>query len=330
MNYTWTSGDITSSRIIYGCMRIGGTWDTTPPDAETRRRAFAALDAALEAGITAFDHADIYCRGKSESLFGEWLRANPGVRERITIQTKCGIILPDPAPTTMYDHSRDHILASVHAALARLGIETIDVLLLHRPDPLAVPEEVARVWDEISTAGLVRRLGVSNHSATQIELLRRTCGCPVVVNQMEVSLAHPDLLLAGTAVNQREPNHHHRAGDTVEDALLNGTQLQAWSPLSHGRYTPAAAPGGDRPDASSADAAVAATSHLVAELAAHYGVSREAIVLAWIMRHPARIMPVIGTVSPDRIRACVEAESIELTREEWYRLAAAARGHAMP
>ena len=318
--YRWPAGGITTGEIIYGCMEIGGSWDDTPPGRETRDRAFTVLDAALEAGYTMFDHADIYCRGKSETLFGEWLSARGDVRDRITIQSKCGIILADrdarPSPRpTVYDFSYDHIVESVDGILSRLGIERIDVLLLHRPDPLVEPEEVARAFDDLHGAGKVRSFGVSNHSAMQIDLLRSATDYPIVANQMEISLAHPDLLLAGTAVNQREPAWSMRAADTVEYCRLEGVTLQAWSPLGRGIYS------GREENA---------TARLVERLAAEYGVSREAIVLAWIMRHPAPVLPIVGSTNTDRIAAAAEASGVRLSREHWYLLAESARGMGMP
>ena len=327
MEHTWTMGSITTSRTIYGCMRLGGTWDALPPDDTAYERAFAALDSALAAGITVFDHADIYCHGKSETLFGEWLRARPGIRDRITIQTKCGIILPSGTPTTIYDFSRDHIIASIEGSLERLGVDVIDVLLLHRPDPLCDPPEVARAWSEISSRGLAVHLGVSNHSASQIDILRQATGSDIVANQVEISLAHPDLLIAGTAWNQRHPSHPLRDGGVIEDALSQGTQLQAWSPLAGGKYLAASPHINPECDETARDEKVA---KLLTQLADRYDVSVEAIMLAWVMRHPSHIMPVIGTMDPKRIGKCVEAERVSLSREDWYLLTAAARGHAMP
>ena len=330
MEHTWTIGSIKTSRIIYGCMRIGGAWDPSLPDDTAYERAFAALDSALASGITVFDHADIYCHGKSETLFGEWLRARPGVRERITIQTKCGIILPGSTPTTIYDFSRAHIVASVEASLERLGVDSIDVLLLHRPDPLGDPYEVARAWNDISSARLVDHLGVSNHSAGQIDLLRQITGTPIVANQVEVSLAHPDLLVAGTSWNQRAPAHPLRDGGIVEDALAKRTQLQAWSPLAGGKYGRVAPQLSTEVAANCAESTDGAVRELLSELAKRHNAPIEAILLAWIMRHPTQIMPVIGTLDPQRIRACVKAATVSLSREEWYLLTAAVRGYPMP
>ena len=308
--------------LIYGCMRIGGSWDGTPPDDDTRRAAFAALDAAWGAGYRIFDHADIYCAGNSERVFGEWLAAHPGLRSEMLLQSKCGIRLGDPV---MYDFSRDHILSSVDGILERLGVERLDSLLLHRPDPLVEPEEVAAAFDELERTGKVAAFGVSNHSAMQIELLQRTLDQRLSANQMEVSLAHPDLITTGVAVNQREPDYPQRAADTVEYCRLHDITLQAWSPLAHGRYSGA----GDK-NAGDTNAEDNAATRMVADLARERGVSREAVVLAWIMRHPARIVPVVGSTNPERIVAAAQAGDVLISREEWYGLLQAARGSGMP
>jgi predicted oxidoreductase len=293
-------------------MNIGGTWDDAPIDQETEQRAFDALDRALVEGFTIFDHADIYANGKSEEVFGRWMRRGGATRDSLVIQTKRGIV---PGETVRYDFSRDHIVRSVERPLRRLGVEYIDVLLLHRPDPLVEPEEVAEAFDYLHGVGMVRAFGVSNHSAMQIELLDATVDHPLIANQVEVSLAHPDLITAGTAINQRAPDHPHRDADTIEFCRIAGITLQAWSPLARGLYS-------GRETSAAAD--------LVSELAASYGVSREAIVVAWVMRHPAPILPVVGTTNPERIAATAQADSITLERDDWYRLLAAARGREMP
>lgn len=317
---TWAGGSLRTSRIIYGCMEIGGSRDGAPIDDATRERAFAAIDAAREAGITAWDHADIYCRGASERVFGEYLAANPGWRASIVIQSKCGILLPEGDRPVMYDHSRDWIVASAESIVERLRCDYLDVLLLHRPDPLADGREIASAMAELRERGLVRAFGVSNHSAAQIEWLRRETGVPIVANQLQISLGHADAILAGTVVNQRVPDHALRDYGTVEYMRREGIAVQAWSPLARGAYS-------GRP---ASDGRAAAATALVAELAERHGVAPEAIVVAWLLRHPAPIFPVIGSTNPERIRAAAQADGVSLSREEWYRLTRAARGIEMP
>ncbi len=325
---------ITTTRLLYGCMTIAGSWNRDPATADERKRAFEALDAAVEQGFTMFDHADIYCRGKSEQLFGEYLQEHPRLRSEILVQSKCGIRFPEKASDhppwglpIRYDFSREYILESVEGILRRLGIETLDVLLLHRPDPLVEPEEVAAAFDELRRSGKVREFGVSNHSAAQIQLLESVLDVPLVANQVEISLLHPDVFAAGTAVNQHRPEHVMRDKGIVEYCRSRGIQLQAWSPLAKGYLSGRNL----REDAATElQDRVSAASRLVRKIANSHGVSLEAIVLGWILRHPAEVLPVVGTADPRRIARSAEADKVELSREEWYLLLEAARGMTMP
>jgi predicted oxidoreductase len=272
-------------------------------------------------------HADIYARGKSESVFGEYLIEHKGLRESITIQTKCGIRFPGSGEgtkrvPTRYDFSYEHIVGSAEESLRRLAIEQIDTLLLHRPDPLVEPDEVARAFADLRKAGKVREFGVSNHSAAQIELLSASLDRPLVANQMEVSLLHPDLVAAGTAVNQRSPSHVLRDEGTIEYCRRTGITVQAWSPLAKGRLSGR--------DVSSESQETRDAAQLIAQFAREKGVPGEAIVLAWVLRHPAPILPVVGTTNPERIAASAQADATLLTREEWYLLLEVARGMRMP
>lgn len=325
-NYQWPHG-MESSVLIYGCMTTGGAWNDSPLDAGTRSRAFAAYDAAIEAGYTFFDHADIYARGKSEEVFGAYLKEHAGLRDSIRIQTKCGIRFAGSGEGTKriparFDFSHDHIIASVEASLKRLAVEQIDVLLLHRPDPLVEPDEVARAFSDLHRAGKVRDFGVSNHSAAQMELLSASLERPLVANQMEVSLLHPDLVAAGTAVNQRSPSHVMRDQGTIEYCRRTGITVQAWSPMAKGKLSGR--------DISSEPEETKDTAALVKQFAREKGVGPEAIVLSWVLRHPAPILPVVGTTNPARIAASAQADASLLTREEWYLLLEVARGMSMP
>ena len=331
-----SAGDtpIVTTRLLYGCMTIAGSWNRAAATDEERKRAFRALDTAVERGFTMFDHADIYCRGKSEQLFGEYLREHPGLRSQILIQSKCGIRFPEKASDhppwglpIRYDFSREYIIESVDNILGRLGIETLDVLLLHRPDPLVEPEEVAAAFDELRRSGKVREFGVSNHSAAQMELLESALDVPLVANQVEISLLHPDVFAAGTSVNQHRPEHVMRDKGIIEYCRKKKIQLQAWSPLAKGYLS-----GRNLRDDAEAGLRerVNAASDLVRKMAQTHGVSREAIVLSWILRHPAGVLPVVGTADPTRLARSVEADNVELSREQWYLLLEAARGMTMP
>lgn len=312
-----------ASRLILGCMGLGGGWNKEPYTAEHVKQAHEAVDAALEAGINFFDHADIYAYTKAEAVFGDMLRERPELREQIILQSKCGIRFGDgPRAPQRYDFSKEHIMASVDGTLKRLGIEQLDVLLLHRPDPLMEPEEVAEAFHALRKSGRVRHFGVSNMSAAQMAFLQSALSEPLVANQLELSLSRLDWLDSVVTLNQSAGTGVSFPEGTIEYCRMNGIQLQAWSPLSKGLFS--------RPAEEDQSENVRETAKLVQELAGEKGISTEAVVLAWLMRHPAGIQPVIGTVRPERIRSCAEAGNVELSREEWYALYTASRGQRMP
>lgn len=304
-------------------MGLGGGWNDAAIDESHVREAEAALDAALEVGINFFDHADIYTRGKAETVFGRVLKGRPGLREHVFLQTKCGIRFGEgPRVPARYDFSACHILASVEGSLARLGVEYLDVLLLHRPDPLVEGEEVAEAFHRLNADGKVRHFGVSNMSEGQIRYLQAWLDVPVIVNQLEMGLTRIGFLETGVHVNQSAAQANTFPDGTLEYCRLENIQLQAWSPLAKGYLS-----GRSLDDAPES---VRATAALVAEMAAERGVSREAVVIAWLLAHPAGIQPVIGTKTPERIRACAEALGLNLSREDWYALYVTARGRPLP
>ena len=324
--YRIAKTDLVVSRIAYGCMKIGGTWDDAPVSAETEKAAQASVSAALDCGINFFDHADIYTAGKSEEVFGRILKASPGLRDRIVLQSKVGIRFPNDAYTsgepTRYDFSHAHIIRSTEAILKRLGVAHLDILLLHRPDPLVEPAEVARAFDELQAAGKVRHFGVSNHTPAQIELLRRHLRQPLVANQLEFSLAQHALVSEGFSANQSGTGSTSALATGILDyCRLNEISVQAWSPVGGGKLlkadTTAASP-------------LKETAALVASLAKAKATTPEGILLAWILHHPAGIQPIVGTTKADRVRASAVADDVTLTREEWYSLLAAARGKNVP
>jgi predicted oxidoreductase len=311
--------DLTVSRLAYGCMKIGGTWDHEPISAETEKSARAAVEAALESGMNFFDHADIYCSGKSETVFGRILSSDTTLRHRIILQSKVGIRFPNDAylsgEPARYDFSRVHIVRSAEAILRRLGVAHLDILLLHRPDPLGEPAEVAAAFDELHSSGKVRHFGVSNHTPAQIELLKRHVRQPLVVNQLEFSLAQPALVVEGFLANRAGSiAEANLATGTLDYCRLNDILVQAWSPVGGGKLL--------KPDHPAAP--------LIAKLAAEKSTTVEGILLAWILRHPAGIQPIIGTTQAERVRASAEADAVTLSREEWYALLAAARGKNVP
>lgn len=316
--------DLKVTRIAYGCMPLGGEWNYEPLPDQTRKEAITSIHAALDAGINFFDHADIYCMGKSEEAFsGIWQEA-PGLRDKIYLQSKCGIRFggdPHPGAPHRFDFSYEHILASVEASLRRLQTDYLDVLLLHRPDPLVEPEEVARAFDDLHSAGKVRWFGVSNHTAAQLRLLRAYVRQPIVTNQVEFNLIHTHLLDEGIVFNQDNSKLARDEG-TIEYCRQHNITLQSWASMAWGLLS------GRQPKEPSER--VTKTAEIVAQIAKEKGVSREAIILAWILRHPARIQAVIGTTRPERIAACAEADGVTLDREEWYRLFLAGRGEPLP
>jgi predicted oxidoreductase len=294
-------------------MWLGGSWDDEPPGKAEAGQVAAAVDAALECGINLFDHADIYCKGKSEQVFGDFLRARPGLRDEMILQSKCGI------RDGRYDFSFEHITGSVEGSLARLQVDHLDILLLHRPDCLFEPDEVARAFDRLQADGKVRHFGVSNFSIGQVRLLQASLDQPLLFNQLQLGLLHPQLIEEGILVNQA-PGSFSGSG-LLDYCRAEDIRVQAWSPLDRGRLIQPLA-GVEQRIQKAADS--------VANLAERHGCSREAIVLAWLLRHPAGIQPVIGTRNPQRIRACCEADGVVLTREEWYELFVAARGKNLP
>ncbi len=299
--------------LAYGCWRVAGTSDPAQVTLERRAAAHAALLTAYELGFTLFDLADIYCQGEAERLFGEVLREVSGMRDRVVITTKCGIRFagdPDPSAPYRYDFSADHIVASCEGSLKRLGVDTIDLYLLHRPDFLCEPAEVAEAFIRLQQAGKVREFGVSNFRPSQVDLLQQACPMPLLVNQIEISLLHLDPILDGT----------------LDHARTRGMTPQAWSPLAGGIL-------GGRIGTSMNDplhARKAKLNEVLESLARERGVSRAALGLAWLRRHPAGIQPIVGATNPERLRDLVAGADLELTREEWYRLFEAALGQRLP
>lgn len=321
--YRLAGTELDVSRIVYGCMGLCESWDGTPYTAEEVKHAIALTETALAQGINFFDHADIYARGNSEAVFGEVLKAMPGVRERIVLQTKCGIrFAGTPAEDSpgRYDFSYEHIVQSVDGSLSRLGVEQIDLLLLHRPDPLMEPEEVARAFDAVRGAGKVRYFGVSNFSAAQVALLQEALDMPLVVNQLEISLLHHHLINEGVGINQTGYPYAATTG-TLDYCRLHGLRVQAWTPVARGKIFD---PPKDGPENAHA------VSEAIAALARAKDTSKEAIALGWLLRHPAGIQPVVGTSTIARLIDACQADAVSMSREEWYTLFTAARGKAVP
>ncbi|MBR6334656.1 MAG: aldo/keto reductase [Clostridia bacterium] len=298
------AGRIEASAVAVGCMRIT---DAKVPAAEL-------ISTALDLEIDFFDHADIYGGGKCEEVFGGYLAANPSLRNKITIQTKCGI------RRGCYDFSKRHIISSVEGSLKRLRTDYIDILLLHRPDALMEPEEVAEAFSELERDGKVRFFGVSNHNPMQIELLKTAVSQPIIVNQLQFSIPESGLVASGLNVNMKNPESVMHDGEALEYMRIKGITMQAWSPFQGGFF--------EGPFVGNREKYPELNKKLD-ELAEKYGVTPTAVACAWILRHPAKIQLISGSVSPERLREIASGADIELSREDWYALYLAA-GYRLP
>jgi predicted oxidoreductase len=307
------ASSLTSSRLAYGCWRVAGTWNPKEVTPESRAAGRKAIQAAYDAGYTHFDNADIYCQGEAERILGQVLKEVPGMRDRVIIATKGGIRPggdPTPDAPGRYDFSADHLIAACERSLKRLGIDTIDLYLLHRPDYLANPEEIAGAFSELRRAGKVRHFGVSNFRPTLVTALQVACPMPLITHQLEISLARLEPFTDGT----------------LDQCLIEGLTPTAWSPLAGGLL----GEGAHDLLPSQRTYRLDQCQSEVDAVAKARGVSRMVIALAWLLSHPSKIIPIIGSTNPARIREATKAADIELTREEWYRLLIAARGEPMP
>ena len=287
-----------------GCMRI-------PSLSEEGLSNF--IHTALEQGINFFDHADIYGKGESEALFGRFLEKNPSLRDAMILQSKCGI------RNGYFDFSKDYIVSCVDNSLKRLHTDYLDILLLHRPDMLMEPEEVAAAFDQLYTSGKVRYFGVSNHTPNQIALLQKYCTQKIVINQLQLSAAHTLLFDANIALNMANDQGINRDSGVLDYCRLHDITIQAWSPFqksSKGIFL------GDFEN-------FGELNHKIEELAKKYEVSTSAIAVAFITRHPANIQVILGTTNCDRMIESCQGSDIPLTREEWYGLYKAS-GHIVP
>ena len=291
---------LSSSRLAYGCMRLVGDGS-----ANARASGKAAVRAAIEAGYTHFDHADIYGAGECEKLFGEVIRERPGVRESLLITSKCGIRTSGDgrkAHPKRYDFSREHITSSVEGSLNRLGVERLDLLLLHRPDFLLDAHDVAETFEILRTSGKVREFGVSNFRPSQFSLLQRVCDVRLVVNQLEINIDNMGVFFDGT----------------LDQCQELGVTPMAWCPLGGVAYRGWAGTL-SREQSQRIDAELARQSEV-------YETEPANIVLAWLLRHPAGIVPIVGSIRAARIAMAARSIDIDYSREDWYRLLEAREG----
>ncbi|MBC1501555.1 aldo/keto reductase family oxidoreductase [Listeria weihenstephanensis] len=290
--------------IALGCMRMA---DLSKDDASKM------INTAMDAGINFFDHADIYGGGKSEEVFADAVGMNASVREKMILQSKCGI------RPGMFDFSKEHILDSVDNILKRLQTDYIDILLLHRPDTLVEPEEVAEAFTALKKSGKVREFGVSNQNPMQIELLSKYVEQKLVANQLQLSITNTGMIDAGLNVNMKIDRSIDRDGSILDYCRLKDITIQAWSPFQFGFFEGVFLDNPEFPE----------LNKVVDRISAEKGVKNTAIATAWILRHPAKIQTVVGTMNPERLQAISEASNITLTRQEWYEIYLAA-GNELP
>lgn len=295
---------LTASEISLGCMRMA---DLSKEDANK------VINTALENGIDFFDHADIYGGGKSEEVFADAIDMNATIREKMILQSKCGI------RQGFFDFSKEHIIASVEGSLKRLKTDYLDTLLLHRPDTLFEPEEVAAAFTELEKSGKVRHFGVSNQNPGQIELLKKYVDQELIANQLQFSIMHTGMIDTGFNVNMTIDPSLDRDGGILEYSRLNNMTIQAWSPFQYGFFEGVFLDNDKFPE----------LNKVIDKIAADKGVTNSAIAVAWIQRHPASFQTVVGTMNPGRIADIAKASDVTLSREEWYEIYRSA-GNQLP
>jgi len=288
--------------IAVGCMRISDM---------NEKEVSAFIDTALSFGANFFDHADIYGGGKSEEVFGKAIQSLN--RKDIIIQTKCGI------RKGQFDFSYEHIVNSVDGSLKRLGTDYIDVLLLHRPDALMEPEEVAKAFDYLKSSGKVRHFGVSNQNPYQMQLLQNALDMPICANQLQFGIGHTPMIQSGINVNMYNESGVNRDGGVLDFCRLKKITIQPWSPMQYGFFEGCFIDNDKFPE----------LNETLKRIGEKYGVSKTTMAFAWILRHPAKMQPITGTTNLVRLADCLKASDIQITREEWYEIYRSA-GNKLP
>jgi len=312
---------MTNKKLIYGCMGLGGSWSSNPLTVDDQKKADNVIETVLNAGITHFDHADIYTFGKAEEVFGNYLKRNPSLRDKLFIQSKTGIVMQaGPMQSSIYNLSGNFIFAQVDKILKRLSIDYLDALLLHRPDPLSSSEEIAETLQSLKTSGKVKEFGVSNMSVPQIQHLQSYLDKPLFSNQIKLGLDHSLLLDLEVWVNREESPIDAGMGSLLAYSAKNKMSIQAYSPLAQGRYAKSI----------DLDAKDKKTIELIEELAEKYKTNSTGILMAWLWKIPANIHPIIGTTNLNRIKDSADAMRINLSREDWYALWINAKGRKLP
>ena len=304
MKFVQINEKINASAIALGCMRI------TSLD---EKGVDSMIDCALQNGVNFFDHADIYGGGECEKIFGDYLKRHAGARERMIIQTKCAI------HDGQFDFSKEHILRSVEGSLSRLGVDYVDFLLLHRPDTLMEPDEVAEAFDKLESSGKVLNFGVSNHNPMQIQLLKTAVKQPLCVDQLQFSVTEAGMVTSGMNVNMKNPESIMHDGSMLEYARINKITIQAWSPFQHGFFKGSYI---DNPEFPELNAKLS-------EIGEKYGLTRTGVATAWMLRHPANMQVIAGTMNCSRLTEICKGADVTLTRSDWYEIYRAA-GHCLP
>ncbi len=293
------------SVIASGCMRMNGL---------DEKQAASFIEKALSLGVNFFEHADIYGKGECEKIFSKAIDMKPSVREKIILQSKCGIV-----PGKMYDLSKEYILKSVDEILKRLQTEYLDVLALHRPDALVEPEEVAEAFRVLKESGKVRHFGVSNHKPLQMELLRKYLDEPLVTDQLQFSITNSSMVENGLEVNMTTKGAIDRDGSVLDYCRFHDITIQTWSPFQYGFFEGVFLNNEKFPE----------LNQILEEIATRYEVTPTTIATAWILRHPAHMQVIAGTMNEKRLEEICKASEITLSREEWYQIYLAA-GHMLP
>lgn len=281
------------SAVILGCMRLVNAENPT-----------AVIEEAFDQGINFFDHADIYGQGECESIFGRSLKEASLSREDIFVQSKCGI------RKGFFDFSKEHIIESVDASLSRLGVDYLDALLLHRPDTLVEPEEVAAAFDQLEMQGKVRYFGVSNQKPMQIELLKKSLAQPIMANQLQFGIKHTGMIDQGIHVNMKDEASIDHDGSILDYSRLHEQTIQAWSPYQYGFFEGVFI-GNEK---------FSELNSTLEKIAKAHGITPTGLATAWILRHPANMQVIAGTMNQDRIKEIAHASEIVLSREEWYEI----------
>ena len=303
-NLKLPNNEMNASELSLGCMRISSL---------TNQEISTLIHTALDEGINFFDHADVYGGGKCEEKFSEALDMNSSLRDKMLLQTKVGI------RQGSFDFSKEHILEAVDGSLKRLRTEYLDVLLLHRPDALVEPEEVAEAFTILETSGKVKYFGVSNQNPMQIELLRKFVKQKILFNQLQLSITNTGMIDAGINVNMQINHSVDRDGSILDYCRLNEITIQPWSPFQYGFFEGVFLDNPKFPE----------LNQTINAIAKDRGVTNIAIAVAWLLRHPAHMQPVIGTTNPQRVKDSCQASGITLSREEWYQIYLAA-GNQLP